>query len=113
MNQPGDEARRNELLRFFDRQGNPITLDEWGAKFEDMQYRTVGRDTVPLPGGANVEVCTAWHGHDDEFMDEHIFSTGYRVDEGKWVTVEYYDTEDTATAGHKAVVERIRVDLRP
>lgn len=96
-----------DLLNFRDRQGQPLTVLEWGTKFEDFGYRLVAEDTVQIPGESHVYVRTVWSGALDAFLDHRLFSTAYKINEGTWSTVEQYDTEEEAIAGHLAVVKRI------
>lgn len=44
-------------LEFYDRQGKPITLEEWGVLAEDDNYRRVARTEV-----GHIVISTVWLG---------------------------------------------------
>jgi hypothetical protein len=71
---------------FFDMDGQPIDVLEWGRLFEDKEARTLGRDDV----GDRV-VVTMWLGHDeDRWVGDHegdprIFGTAVFAGKGNLV----------------------------
>lgn len=80
---------------FFGRDGEPISLNEWGARFETD--RTILAD--PLDGGRTLR--TVWLGFvEPSILEARMFGTAI-MDAGRFVAeVELYDTQDDARAGH-------------
>jgi len=96
---------------FYDRDGQPLTLDEWAAVMEDRDYRRVALTEV---GGASVS--TVWLGSDHNWSDDKgppiIFETmifGGPHDD----FCERYSTEGQARAGHCSVVRALRDGVDP
>ena len=96
-------------LSYYDRSGQPITLDEWGSLLtEDITTRVVAKDDLVVAGGP-VCVSTVWLGLDHSWDDGPplIFETmvfGGAL-EGE---MERYSTEAEAVAGHAAMCARVR-----
>lgn len=92
---------------YYDRQGNPMTLDEWIAAVEtrDTTTRRVAEDEV-----GDVWVSTVWLGLNHNTRCDGpplIFETmvfGGEHDQEAW----RYSTEVEAQAGHVAIVESLR-----
>ncbi len=95
----------SDIIKYYDRQGNPMTLEEWASKFEDNAYKRV-EDTHMPDGGW---VSTVWLGTDHGFGDSIpvIFETmvfdGPHENE---IQVRYH-TEEEARAGHWKVVREL------
>jgi len=92
---------------YYNRDGEPITMSEWGALAEDLTYRIVEQTEI----GEEVEVSTVWLGIDHGFVDDVplIFETmvfGGKHDQFQ----QRYPTEDLALFGHQEVVERVSKD---
>ena len=92
-------------MRYYDRQGNPITLDQWanGALANSVAKTDVG------VSGTTVHVSTVWLGLDHSFGDGPllIFETmvfGGNLD----LEMDRYTTEAEALAGHAAMCERVQ-----
>lgn len=81
---------------YYDEDGQPITLQEWGRKFEDLAGRTLAED--PVPGGS---LRTVWLGMVDGTIDgARLFGTAFVPTGGGAVEVETYDTKQDAAEGH-------------
>jgi hypothetical protein len=100
-------------LQEFDRQGNPITLEEFVRLFADESYSRVAATLV-----GTALVSTVWLGVDHNFYDDGpplIFETMvFDASHPSWSEeyVDRYPTEESARAGHERVVEALtlRVD---
>ncbi len=116
------------MIDYYDRAGNPLTLNEWVALTQryDMDYKRVAVDTV----GEAYTVSTVWLGLNHEWREGHpplIFetmtftaesyhdpdSTGLEdVDEldhdGDDFYSDRYSTEAEALEGHRAIVAKLR-----
>jgi len=92
--------------RYFDRQGNPMELLEWGRKLEDHEYKRVRKTT--LPDGK--WVSTVWLGLDHNLLlrgPRAIFETMvFESEGGADCDMERYSTEEEAIAGHEAMVKK-------
>ena len=89
---------------YFDRDGQPLTTEEWVAKWASMDYRRVGFRKV-----RNVEVSTVWLGINYNWDPEGppmLFETmvfGGDHDGEQW----RYFTEKEAIAGHELVCKKV------
>jgi len=94
-------------IRYLDRQGQPLTLMEWGVLMQDWDYKRIGFTQI-----GQVNVSTVWLGldHSMPFLGEtapKIFETmifGGVDDE----YIERYGTEAEAQLGHHYWVKRER-----
>lgn len=91
-------------MSYYDRAGNPITMDTWIDT-----YRTPADKRVALTTVGEVNVSTVWLGIDYRFGDGPplIFETmvfGGPLDQ----ECDRYSTEEQARAGHEAMVARVR-----
>ncbi len=101
-------------VAYYDRQGNPMTLLEWGKKFEDREYQVVAQTKVH-----NYFVSTIWLGLNHAFGNSRplIFETMI-FNKGEEAFSEFqqrYSTEKEAKAGHVGAVIAVReylLDLR-
>lgn len=96
-------------MRFFDRDGKPITRDEWGQLCEDYDYRRVA--IVDL--GERL-ISTVWMGIDHNvgkgkpiIFETVVFGDAFADD----VYCERYSTLEEAKAGHDRIVSQVRSDL--
>lgn len=99
--------------RYFDMDGKPLTLDEWGSYLEDRNFnRHIGDEEIN-----GYRISTVWMGLDHSFFgdsDPLIFETmifarsdmvaneeldGYQ---------ERYSTKEQAIQGHKIACELVR-----
>lgn len=89
------------MIRYYDRDGQPLELMEWAAKFEQRDYKRVALDVIQ-----GVRVSTVWLGLDHSFMcgpplffETMVFddeNTGTPLDQEQ----ERYSSEEAALAGH-------------
>jgi hypothetical protein len=90
-------------VRHFDKQGQPLTYEEYGALLTDSKYKRVAETTC----GA-YWVSTVWLGSDHSFSTDAepvIFETMVQhMGSGKWPYQERYCTEAEALAGHARAV---------
>lgn len=90
---------------FYDRQGQRVTMKEFGDLIHRPGYRRVAEDQI-----ANVWISTIWLGTDYNFLEAGapiIFETmifGGPYDQQQW----RYATEAEALAGHEKAVEWVR-----
>lgn len=90
--------------RYFDRDGQPISLRQWADRWESTEYRRIAETYI-----GKTRVSTVWLGLDHGmFTDERlIFETmvfGPYGDRGQW----RWTTEKKAIVGHKLVVYALR-----
>ena len=89
----------------YDKDGTPLTREEFWAKHTDLAYKTVAATEV-----GESRVSTVWLGRNHAYTDDTppiLFETMIfdgPHDEAMW----RYETEDEATAGHAAVVNALR-----
>ena len=88
---------------YFDKDGTPMTLMEWAAKFEDFDYKVVASDN-----GKIYQVSTIWLGINHNFADDGpplIFeSMVFPLDSYEDQDCRRYATEAEALAGHDELV---------
>ena len=111
----------------YDREGRPITLEEWGRLHRDRTYQRIASTTIER-GAHSYWVSTVWLGMDHGFGEGPpvIFETmvfpawsepmkglatllgerGPSLDEEE--DTERYHTEAEALAGHERMVEKWR-----
>jgi hypothetical protein len=51
-------------MRYYDRQGQPLTLEEWASQVGDLSLKRVAQDDVMTPEGRCLWVSTVWLGLD-------------------------------------------------
>ena len=88
------------MSRYYDRQGQPLTLMEWAHRFEDWDYKRIAQTVV-----GKYNVSTVWLGADHQFGEGPplIFETMVFPGEAD---CERYTTEQEALAGHAAMVAK-------
>jgi hypothetical protein len=107
---------------YFDRQGKPMTQDEWVAKWRDMEYRRIAEDKILGVGW----VSTVWLGLDHgppgrPMIFETIFfpqtlaqqlaevvNGGFGYTLGEAMVERRYATEVEALEGHVKLVKELR-----
>jgi hypothetical protein len=103
----GERAR----AMYYDRQGQPMGLGDWAARFHDWEYRVVERDRIH-----GALVSTVWMGidHSFGFGPPLIFET-MAADEtgndrpGWWDEFSRrYSSEEEARVGHAEVLGQVR-----
>lgn len=99
-------------MQEYDREGNPISLEEYLRLFSDASYQRVEATMV-----GTAFVSTVWLGVDHQYGDGPplIFETAvFDATHPSWQEeyLDRYATEDDARAGHARVVEALtlRVD---
>lgn len=93
---------------FYDKQGKPIELMEWGELMQDMEYKRVGL-TEDLKDG--VYVSTVWIGMDHSFVKGPplIFESRAFKDvgvESRERDLDRYATLAEAEDGHRRMVAK-------
>lgn len=94
---------------WYDRQGNPQTIDQVGKLMRDKEYKRVAETTL-INGGTQYWVSTVWLGLDHSFGDgpPSIFETMVFTDDPTWSEhMDRYTTEAEATTGHQNMVNAI------
>lgn len=96
---------------FYDRQGQPITVEEADPLLTDNEYKRVAGDIVVLDG-QQLAVSTVWLGVDHNFdrqgppiiFETMVFGNHPLAENATW----RYATEDEARTGHDNVVRALR-----
>ena len=90
---------------YYNKQGEEITIEEWGKLSDDKDYTVIKQEGVKN----NRWVSTIWLGLDRQFgegeplvFETMVFPTG---DWGE-LDVRRYTTEEEAIKGHKEMVEK-------
>ena len=96
---------------YYDRKGNPMTLEDWANVREDKEQCRVAETTL-----SDYWISTVWLGLDHSFGNspKQIFETmvfpynssSDKVTDWGELDMDRYSTEDEAIAGHKAMVEK-------
>jgi hypothetical protein len=98
---------------YYDRHGQPMTMQQWAQKVEDENYTHLARDVIgpdePLDPAPLITVSTFWRGvnpnwRDDEPLIYETVITGGGYD----ATGMRYATEKQARDGHRRVVDELR-----
>jgi hypothetical protein len=92
-------------VSYYDKDGSPITLDQWSAKYRDAYNRIA---LTEIPG--KCKVSTVWlgldHSHDGStplIFETMVFPLGDSFTEED---CDRYSTLAEAEAGHAAMVEK-------
>lgn len=91
------------MMNFYDRQGRPISVQEWAAKLEDAQYRVLAVTRVQ-----DLTISTIWVGMGFDEIKACIFETAVIEHDGQSRQWERYQTEGDARRGHDRIVMRCR-----
>lgn len=93
------------LTRFFDPDGNPISLEEWGRRFGDFDGRVLLRHTTLADGR---QLITVWLGYVDPVMEvSALFGTALMSD-GRFIKeLGTYQTKAEALLGHARHLEAL------
>lgn len=100
---------------YYDRDGTPMTLEQWAASFEPRQdKKRVAEDTV-----GDYWVSTVWLGLNHQYGDGPplIFETMVFAQKDGAITdwgeqyADRYSTEAAALAGHEAIVSQLRAGV--
>ena len=93
------------MVRYYDKEGKPLTLEQWSQLFEFTKYRVIASDNVN-----NLWVSTVWLGLDHRHFGDGpplIFETMiFNTDDfNDVVEMDRYSTLEEAVKGHAAMVE--------
>jgi hypothetical protein len=94
-------------VHYYDRHGQPITLDQWLALVGDLEGKRVAQDDVVTPAGRCLWISTVWLGLDHNYGPTGppvIFETMTFERGMDGVDCQRYATEAQALAGHQALV---------
>jgi hypothetical protein len=103
---------------YYDRQGRPMTMQQWAQKFQDENYRHLARDVIgpdePLDPAPLITVSTFWLGLNANWRSGEplIYETLIVGGERDAVDIRY-TTERQAREGHRLVVEELRAGHAP
>ncbi len=96
-------------VQYYDRQGQPMNLLDWGRRFEDMEYKIVKQTTI-----GEFFISTVWFGLNYSFGDgppmifeTMIFQHGQETENELDGFQERYATEAEAEAGHAGAVAAV------
>lgn len=96
-------------VQYYDRQGQPMNLLDWGRRFEDMEYKIVKQTTI-----GEFFISTVWLGLNHSFGDgppmifeTMIFQHGEETENELDGFQERYATEAEAAAGHEGAVAAV------
>lgn len=93
------------MTDFTSRKGEPMTLMEWAAAYEDVSIRQVALDTNVVPG---VNISTIWDGLGMP-LRYGIFESVAIVDgDIHWDSAIRTNTEDEARTAHASLIERAK-----
>lgn len=89
---------------YYNRQGEPISHEEWGRDFRDMSKRRI--DLVEYSDGDFVSTVFLGLNHNyGEGLPLIFESMSFEL--GEWNEQDRYTTEAEAVEGHKAMVKRV------
>ena len=98
------------MIKYYDRQGNPMEMMKWAASFEKLDNKIVKQQYV-----GELWVSTVWLGLDHNFgggpplifetmVFDHSGGDRHRFDD---LEQRRYTTEKEARAGHREIVARL------
>lgn len=92
---------------YFDREGKPMTVEEWYKKFSDFDYKNLKKTTLSWGG----VVSTIWLGLDHSFLQQGtplIFESMLFPLESNFLEfdMDRYSTEAEALSGHERMVKK-------
>jgi len=92
---------------YYDKLGNPISMERWGILHSDFDYVVVAKDPI-LVGGVTLEVSTVWIGINHRFGGGPplIFETMVFGPERE-VYCQRYSTEEQAREGHAVAMRKL------
>lgn len=91
---------------YYDRDGQPITSQQWGELFENYEYKNIQQTYIN-----GHRISTVWLGMNHNFFGEGsplIFESMVFVDDDSYADLDMvrYATETEAKAGHQVLVEK-------
>lgn len=94
---------------YYDRQGKPLTDDEWSTQFRSQEAKRVAETTLP----DGTWISTVWLGLDHSFgagppliFETMVFEKGCASVPDRDNDMDRYSTEQEALDGHKRMVEK-------
>lgn len=119
VGEPADIAEPDGVHRdsprsgLFDRQGHPITLDQWVAYTNDPEYWIIVRDIITDPDGIEYLVSTIWLGTNRNMLNPDdrpsgLFETMAFDPDGRSYGEQRHNTEHEARQWH----EKLTIALR-
>lgn len=92
-------------LDYYDKDGVPISINEWGSKFEDQQYKRVARTTITDAADPTkmYDISTVWLGLNHNYSEDGpplIFETMVFGDDSSDLDMYRYATQQEAKDGH-------------
>jgi len=98
---------------YYDRQGEPMTMQQWAQRFEDEDYRHIARDVIgpdePLDPAPLITVSTFWLGLNHNWRsDEPLIYETIIIGGEHDATGMRYATEKQARDGHRRAVDELR-----
>ena len=101
-----------------DRQGKPMTMQQWAQRFEDEDYRLIARDVIgpdePLDPAPLITVSTFWFGLNHDWRsDEPLIYETIIIGGEHDATGMRYATEKQAREGHRGSVDDLRAGRGP
>lgn len=101
-------------MLFYDRDGAPITSEQWSALLADEEYVRVASDDILTAGGQALWVSTVWLGIDHGFghtAQPLIFETMVFENGTADSFCERYATLEAAKTGHQALVQMLAIGM--
>ena len=95
--------------KYYDRDGNQITVEEFEKKRSDIDYQRVGFFET-LANGEKVTVSTVWIGADYQRDGKRLYQSMVFNGRNNGLT-RYYATELEALVGHNEVVDIVQDTL--
>lgn len=99
------------MIDYYDRQGNPISMEEWSKKLNDRTYQRVAETTL----SDGKWVSTVWLGLNHSFGDglplffeTMVFPSKDNFNE---LDCQRYSSEEEALKGHKEMVEKWQKEI--
>lgn len=130
-----DDVRPGAVVGFYDRDGDPLSLRQWGLLFGDKAYQRVAEDYLD---DGTIRVSTVWMGmplgltalsETPMIFETMVFvrsteeqvakrrdqweGQGWSSDDFPWEDLQCwrYATEDDAREGHRSAVDSLRLKI--
>ena len=99
------------MILYYDRQGRPMSTEEWNRRFTDRDYQVVAQHWI-----RGWKVSTIWLGLDHNFtrngppviFETMVFPPGDDDDVRGERYMDRYSTEEAAHAGHDRAIAWVR-----
>lgn len=103
-----EEIFEKFMVIFLDKEGNPISIEQFRLLCEDFEYRCIGRDQI-----GPWLISTVWIGL-LSIASNDLFETMVFHDNDEWNDQKYpvgYETLEEAIKGHKKVVNKYELKV--